>query len=86
MLVAPAIILNNNHEHFNICLAHVEIKCKLSEKSSDIHMMIEDHLKECLPGWVTTKLKHSYDEAREIYRFDIRPQGELHLFEIHIFP
>ena len=61
----------------------MEIKCKLSEKSSDIHMMIEDHLKECLPGWVTTKLKHSYDQAKEIYRFDIRPQGELDLFEIH---
>ena len=63
----------------HISTAHVEIGCKLAdmEEPKDVYDLIEAHMKEQLEAWSPTKFGHSFDEVKKIFRFDMKPEGEL---------
>ena len=62
----------------HICVAHVEIGCKLAEmeEPKDVYALIKDHINQQLEAWSPTKFEHSFDEANRIFRFDMKPEGE----------
>ena len=61
-------------------LAHVEIDSHEAEdKAREMHGVLELHFQDCFgEGFSATKFSQSFDQKKNIFRFDLKPQGNTH--------
>ena len=56
--------------------AHVEIAKLAAFDSDDMYSLLHLHLHELFgDDYSQTKLSQSFDEAKDVFRFDLKPEG-----------